>query len=201
MRLRYGVLGMALLGLAACAELGIQPSGTRGPAPGAVRPVPVDEALSDVGRFPVKVEEERVVELRPPPPLPKLKPEVTQAALDATREPQADPDALVGLDFERTSALLGDPALLIEEPPAKIWAYNGTNCVLHIFFYPKVGGSDFRVLTYKIKGGAAGETNGENVPDEVARLCLSELLAQAEAERGGQDGAPEQPAEGAVGGS
>ena len=97
MRLLNGVLGMALLGLAACAELGIQPSGTRGPAPGAVRPVPVDEALSDVGRFPVKVEEERVVELRPPPPLPKLKPEVTQAALDATREPQADPDALVGV--------------------------------------------------------------------------------------------------------
>lgn len=201
MRLRNGVLGMALLGFSACAELGLQAPGARGSAPEAARPVPVDEALSDVGRFPVKVEEELVVELRPPPPLPKRKPEVTQAALDATREPQADPDALVGLDFERTSALLGDPALLIEEPPAKIWAYNGSNCVLHIFFYPKVGGSDFRVLTYKIKGGAEGESGGESVPDEFARLCLSELLAQAEAERGGQDDDPEQPASGAAGGS
>lgn len=201
MRLRNGVLGMALLGLSACAELGLQAPGARGSAPEAVRPVPVNEAMSDVGRFPVKVEEELVVELRPPPPIPKRKPEVTQAALDATREPQADPDALVGLDFERTSALLGNPALLIEEPPAKIWAYNGSNCVLHIFFYPKVGGSDFRVLTYKIKGGAEGESGGESVPDEFARLCLSELLAQAEAERGGQSGAPEQPASGATGGS
>ncbi len=142
-----------------------------------------------------------MVELRPPPPIPKRKPEITAAALEAIREPQADPDALVGLDFERTSALLGDPALLIEEPPAKIWAYNGSNCVLHIFFYPKVGGSDFRVLTYKIKGGAESEAGGDNAPDEFARLCLSELLAQAEAERDDQSDPPPQPASGAAGGS
>ncbi len=201
MRLRNGVLGMALLGLSACAELGIQLDDSRGPAPEDVRPVPADEALSDIGRFPVKVEEEKVVELKPPPPLPILKPEVTQAALDATREPQADPDALVGLDFERTSALLGDPALLIEEPPAKIWAYNGSNCVLHIFFYPKVGGSDFRVLTYKVKGGAEGETGDDSLPDDFARLCLSELLAQAEADRDTETEIPVQPSSGAAGGS
>ncbi|NIA69043.1 hypothetical protein HBA54_10615 [Pelagibius litoralis] len=200
MRLRNGVLGMALLGLSACAELGIQFPLMREPAP-EVGPAPVDEALSDVGRFPVEAEEEKVVELKPPPPIPKRKPEVTQAAIDATRDPQADPDSLVGLDFERTSALLGDPALLIEEPPAKIWAYNGSNCVLHIFFYPKVGGSDFRVLTYKVKGGAEGETDGETVPDDFARLCLSELLAQAEAERGEPGNDPVPPADGAAGGS
>ena len=201
MRLRNGVLGMALLGLSACAELGIQFPLARQSAPDEVRPVPVEEALSDVGRFPVEAEEERVVDLKPPPPIPKRKPTVTQAAIEATRDPQADPDALVGLDFERTSALLGDPALLIEEPPAKIWAYNGSSCVLHIFFYPKVGGSDFRVLTYKVKGGAVGETGGDSAPDDFARLCLSELLAQAEAEREGQEGLPVQPAGGAAGGS
>ena len=202
MRLRYGVLGMALLGLSACAELGIQFPAPQGPVQGSVRPVSPDKALSDQGRFPTRVEQERVVELRPPPPVPKRKPEVTQAMLETVQEPQADPDALVGLDFERTSALLGDPALLIEEPPAKIWAYNGTNCVLHIFFYPKVGGSDFRVLTYKVKGGTEGDTGGDEAPDEFARLCLSELLAQAEAVRGAQNGASVvQPANGAAGGS
>ena len=200
MRLRNGVLGMALLGLSACAELGIPALDARGPAPEAVRPVSVDEALSDMGRFPAKIEEAKVVQLKPPPPLPRRKPEVTQAAIELTREPQADPDALVGLDFERTSALLGEPALLIEEPPAKIWAYNGSNCVLHIFFYPKVGGSDFRVLTYKVKGGAEGDTNGDTVPDEFARLCLSELLAQAEAERVEEGTGPVQPSNGAAGG-
>ncbi len=201
MRLRNGVLGMALLGLAACAELGIQFPLARQSAPDEVRPVPVEEALSDVGRFPVEAEEEQVVELKPPPPIPKRKPAVTQAAIDATRDPRADPDALVGLDFERTSALLGDPALLIEEPPAKIWAYNGSSCVLHIFFYPKVGGSDFRVLTYKVKGGAEGESGDDSVPDDFARLCLSELLAQAEAARESQEAVPVGPVGGATGGS
>ena len=156
MRLLTGVLGTALLGLSACAELGVQFPDFRGPAAETANPVPVEQALSNAGRFPEDVTEE-VAKPKPLPPLPIRKPEVPQVAIEATRVPQADPDTLVGLDFERTTALLGDPALLIEEPPAKIWAYNGASCVLHIFFYPKVGGSDFRVLTYEVKGGPAGE--------------------------------------------
>jgi len=218
MRLLTGVLGTALLGLSACAELGIQFPDLRGPATETAMPVPPEQALSNAGRFPEDVTE--VAAPKPLPPLPVRKPEVPQAAIAAATPPQADPDSLVGLDFERTAALLGDPALLIEEPPAKIWAYNGTNCVLHVFFYPKVGGSDFRVLTYAVKGGpdasaaTAGEPAGSAAAPaasaaapagsaeakDFARLCLSELLAQAEAGRAGDVKPPAQPADGAAGG-
>jgi hypothetical protein len=200
-----------LLGLSACAELGIQFPDLRGPATETAMPVPPEQALSNAGRFPEDVTE--VAAPKPLPPLPVRKPEVPQAAIAAATPPQADPDSLVGLDFERTAALLGDPALLIEEPPAKIWAYNGTNCVLHVFFYPKVGGSDFRVLTYAVKGGpdasaaTAGEPAGSAAAPaagaaakDFARLCLSELLAQAEAGRAGDVKPPAQPADGAAGG-
>lgn len=205
MRLLTGVLGMALLGLSACAELGIQFPDLRGPATETATPVPVEQALSNAGRFPEEVTEAAAAPMSLPP-LPIRKPQVPQAAIAATTSPQADPDTLVGLDFERTAALLGDPALLIEEPPAKIWAYNGANCVLHVFFYPKVGGSDFRVLTYEVKGGPdgsaakAGEPAGTAGAKDFARLCLSELLAQAEAGRAGDVKPSAQPAAGAAGG-
>ena len=205
MRLLTGVLGTALLGLSACAELGIPMPDLGGPSADAAMPVPEEQALSNAGRFPEDVTAE-VAEPRLPPPLPARKPEVPQAVLAKSKAPQADPDALVGLDFERTTALLGDPALLIDEPPAKIWAYNGANCVLHVFFYPKVGGSDFRVLTYEVKGGPeaptarAGEPTQAEEAKDFARLCLSDLLAQAEAGRAGDANRPAQPARGSADG-
>jgi hypothetical protein len=197
---------MALLGLSACAELGIQFPEFRGPAAETAGDVPAEQALSNAGRFPEDVTED-VAQLKPPPPLPIRKPEVPQAAIEAMRAPQVEPDSLVGLDFERTIALLGDPALLIEQPPAKVWAYNGANCALHVFFYPKVGGTDFRVLTYEVKGGPDGEVakagEAANSPEanEFARQCLGELLAQAEAKRAADAAAPVPAAEGANGGS
>ena len=200
MRLLTGVLGMALLGLSACAELGVEFPRFGEPAAEGVRPVPAEQALSNSGRFPEDVPEE-VAKLKPPPPLPIRKPEVPQAAIEANRAPQADPDTLVGLDFERTTALLGDPALLIEQPPAKIWAYNGSSCVLHIFFYPKVGGSDFRVLTYEVKGGAANQAAKTDQAKDFASQCLSELLAQVAAKRVSDQAKPAAPAKGIAGGS
>lgn len=207
MRLLNGVLGTALLGLSACAELGIPLPDLGGPAAETATPAPAEQALSNAGRFPEDVTTE-VAAPKPLPPLPIRKPDVPQTAIEAAQAPQAaaDPDSLVGLDFERTAALLGDPALLIEEPPAKIWAYNGTHCVLHVFFYPKVGGSDFRVLTYEVKGGPTGQatTAAEQAKTaeakDFARLCLSELLAQAEAGRAGGAKPPANPADGAAGG-
>lgn len=195
MRLLTGVLGMALLGLSACAELGIQFPDFRDPAAETAGNVPAGQALSNAGRFPEDVTDD-VARLKPPPPVPIRKPAVPQAAIEALRASQVDPDTLVGLDFERTTALLGDPALLIEQPPAKIWAYNGESCALHIFFYPKVGGTDFRVLTYEVKGGpegaAARTAEGARTAEAeaFARECLSGLLAQAEAKRAAGATAP-----------
>jgi len=106
----------------------------------------------------------------------------------------ADPQRLLGLNFEAAKALLGDPALHVEEPPAKIWAYNGGICRLNVYFYPRVDDEIFNVLAYEVTDGApsaigaelatepedqppeadilAGKANGEN-----ARRCLAVLLA------------------------
>ncbi len=200
MRLLVGVLGTALLTLSACAELGIQlPQLDGATETESASPVSQDQALSNAGRFPEDVTDE-VAEAKPPPPLPVRKPEVAQQVLDTVKAPEMDPDALVGLNFERTTALLGEPALLIDEPPAKIWAYNGSSCALHVFFYPKVGGSEFRVLTYEVKGGTEASPVQTAEGKTLARHCLSELLAQAEAKRDGQ-AAPAAPATGSAGGS
>lgn len=190
-----GALVLATLALSACAELGIEmpapfaPAAEDAPAPGTVTD-------SETG----------TTELAAPhhidPPLPRRKPAVpegyaaaakaaeapppegaeppaqsAEATAGDTSLPRADPEALVGLDFARTRELLGAPALLMEEPPAKIWAYNGRSCVLHLHFYPKVGGSDFRVLTYNMVGEETGEE--EDVVAAFRSRCLSELLADA----------------------
>ena len=87
--------------------------------------------------------------------------------------PRADKpkiDWLVGQDFESVQALLGDPALKEVQAPANVWAYNGSGCVLSIFFYPHVGGSGYQALTYEVKG--AEQTA------EVETRCFTELLEE-----------------------
>lgn len=124
-----------------------------------------------------------------PPPVPRRKPDRTVAARPATpalREP--DPELLLGLDFEATKALLGDPSLQLEHPPAKIWAYNGGICMFNVFFYPSMDDNVFRVLTYEVTDGEAkpkGEADAEEAPgpakirdrdSPILRRCFAEVL-------------------------
>ena len=169
--------GIALLAVAGCETFDQEPEPVAEtkvfvPPPEPVA-VPVEEVLGT------------------PAPVPKRKPQVAaedlpaepvqqqQATAPAAETGQGDmePDGLVGLDFVKTEDLLGPPSLLTEEPPAKIWSYNGRNCVLQLFFYPKVGGA-FEVLTYKAIGG---EGDRQEVGDELARNCLMELIVEREA--------------------
>ena len=119
-------------------------------------------------------------------PLPRRRPE--QVAV-ATPPPQSDAEALpeeeapleeqptdlqidqlVGLDFDATQALLGEPVLDEVQAPARVWAYSGSGCVLNIFFYPNVDGSTYRALTYEVKGG------DDSV--EFRERCFAELLSE-----------------------
>jgi hypothetical protein len=118
------------------------------------------------------------------PPLPRRKPG-PEARLAAA---EIDPARLVGLDFASAKKLLGAPARQLDQPPAKIWAYNGNTCVFNLFFYPSMDDSIFRVLTYEVtKGkaasgsagdggtaGAAGDSPGKDT--EVVRRCFADLL-------------------------
>ena len=113
-----------------------------------------------------------VEEPEAPPPLPRRRPEQLAALPPAEAADAAAPkiEGLVGLDFDATEALLGEPALEQVQAPARVWAYNGTGCVLSIFFYPNVDGQSYRALTYEVKGA-------EESPDRV-RECFAELVQE-----------------------
>ena len=57
---------------------------------------------------------------------------------------------LLGFDNDDLSDLFGSPSLELEEPPATIWQYRATYCVVDIFLYPD-GGTN-RVNHVEVRG-------------------------------------------------
>jgi len=111
-------------------------------------------------------------------PLPKAKPatrvaEAVPGGMGVAMAAPAkfDPDALMGLDQRQTRHLLGVPAAMEEQAPAKVWRYANGVCTLKVFFYMDLGSQDFRALSYDVK-------SSEHVPD-VDQRCFAQLLAQA----------------------
>ena len=113
-----------------------------------------------------------VAEPEDPPPVPRRRPDQVAALPVEEEEEPVGPDieGLVGLDFDATQALLGEPALDEVQSPARVWAYNGSGCVLSIFFYPNVDGQSYRALTYEVKGA-------EDTPEQT-RQCFAELVQE-----------------------
>ncbi len=144
-----GVLGLAMLVLQGCAELGrggkeAGPAETEPPVPGRKPGIAKPQGGGQTGREGT----------------------ATTEAEDEQKAPTVG--QLVGLDFSGVRTLLGEPALEEIQPPATVWAYNGRGCVLSIFFYPHVDGGDYRALTYDVKGA-------EQTAD-LPQRCFSELL-------------------------
>jgi len=112
------------------------------------------------------------------PPLPGRKPELAVTP--------ADPTKLVGLDFVAAKALLGEPAEQHEEPPARVWAYDGRVCQLSVFFYPSVEDNVFRVLTYEVEDAAEAAAEGAETQLSEARAsrCLAEVLQARQPDNG-----------------
>ncbi len=210
MKRALGALVLAMLALSACAPLESMERKLFPPMERELFP-PEDAAAGDT----------RTASSRPSavPPLPRRKPEAISdqpgaipdqaaaisdqaaaipdrpAAISDLTLAEADPDRLVGLDFNAAKALLGDPAAKHEEPPAEIWAYEGGICSFSLFFYPSVDDKVFRVLAYEVtdEADALGlrwlhdppDTAPEAPPeapkvldkdDSVARRCFAELL-------------------------
>ncbi|WP_119458508.1 hypothetical protein [Rhodospirillaceae bacterium SYSU D60014] len=124
-----------------------------------------------------------------PLPIPARKP--SSETLLASR-PDLNPERLIGLSLVEAEALLGEPALQDEKPPAKVWTYNAQSCVLSIFFYADISTRDFRALTYEIRKekeatheeAAIAETQtasnkgGEGRSEIADRQCLAELIKE-----------------------
>jgi hypothetical protein len=145
-------IGLAAVVLSGCADLVDYVSGDE--TPKSQVPEDADAASDQLAYATAKRRTAR------PPPLPLRKPPVPDVSWDIER--------LVGMDFVGTEWLLGEPALEEVKPPAKIWSYNGSGCVLSIFFFPHVADGDFRALTYEVKGSEAAE--------DLPRRCFAELL-------------------------
>ena len=114
--------------------------------------------------------ERRKIPARKPEVAAKEQPE--QPAPDAQAELEADPKQLIGLDTSATTALLGKPAAQEEKPPARVWTYNGKDCVLNIFFYADINTRQFHALTYEIKNDDQSDTG--------KRHCMGELMRHNE---------------------
>ncbi len=164
-----GVAALAILTLSACA--------------------PVDTMIE--GLFPP--EAATAVGSAEAPPVPRRKPE----AISEVTLAGADPQRLVGLDFDDTKALLGDPATRMEQPPAKVWAYAGGGCMISVFFYPSVDNQVFRVLAIEVTDEAVAAGTTEDRESEVAspkvidqddpavRRCFADLLQNQQAPNAG----------------
>ena len=79
-----------------------------------------------------------------------------------------DPDHLVGLSEADALRLLGKPKTRADTPPSRVWTYSSTNCELRLFFYPEIGGTSYRTLTYEIDDHDPTDTN--------RRACVGGLL-------------------------
>jgi hypothetical protein len=74
---------------------------------------------------------------------------------------------LVGLSQSDATRLFGPPAESKDLPPSKVWTYHSPVCDMKLFFYPEVGRSTFRALTYQIDERGAS--------DATHNACLSSL--------------------------
>ncbi len=181
-----GALVLAMLALSACAPLESMKREL----------FPPEDAAGDTQAAPLAFRPSAA------PPLPRRKPEAISDKPEAISEltlAEADPERLVGLDFDAAKALLGDPAAKHEEPPAEIWAYEGGICMFNLFFYPSVDDKVFRVLAYEVTeetppsgetpppgeaAAEAAEPGAVKVRDKdnpMVRRCFAELLHNRQA--------------------
>jgi hypothetical protein len=77
----------------------------------------------------------------------------------ATEEPLSDASHLVGLSQTDAGRLLVPPVERKEIPPSQVWTYRSDLCELKLFFYPEVGGTAFRALTYQIDDRGTNDAN------------------------------------------
>jgi hypothetical protein len=195
---RLGITALLVLGLSACAELALLQRPDAPAEAGALESAdlfPAEDPAADEILWGLDNEEPAKSKVAlASPPMPRRKPDRSEPAVIA----DPDPDLLVGLDFEATKALLGDPALKMEQPPAKIWAYNGGSCMFSVFFYPSMDDSVFRVLTYEVTGkdpelpvqtaSGTSDTGAAKISDRaspVLRRCFADLLQERDIQDAG----------------
>ncbi|NNG04617.1 MAG: hypothetical protein HKM95_11020 [Inquilinus sp.] len=83
--------------------------------------------------------------------------------------PPVDPQTLIGLAPQQISAVLGEPELQRQEPPAEVWQYRTEDCVFDLYLYREE--SDSRAVHYE----ARSRSNGTVDPAQ----CLGSVVARS----------------------
>lgn len=89
----------------------------------------------------------------------------TEAVLPEV-EVDDNPERLIGLGPTGLNVLLGQPALIRREPPARIWQYRGSACVFDVVLYEEADGE--RVTYVEARDSLGNRT--------ASRACLNSLL-------------------------
>jgi len=153
---------MALaVALAGCAENPPAPT----PAAQDLRPVPRKPRPIAHPRKPAtsQQEEASVPEQQPGEAAPEPQPEQTALAVPTSSD-------LIGLDPQRTTALLGPAAQTNKRAPATVWHYKGDRCELDLSFYMEMKTGQMRTLHYDFKGEAASP--------EQRQACLRSIIEE-----------------------
>lgn len=108
-------------------------------------------------------------------PLPRSKPPAppTREQLQAlgVREPRPlTSGSVIGLEFDEVQRLLGEPALRLDEPPARIWQYQTAECTLRLTFFPEVKTQRYRSLSVALR-------NTDEDTEDARSRCLNAIHA------------------------
>ena len=75
----------------------------------------------------------------------------------------ADPQALIGLSPNEVTAMMGQPELRRQEPPAEVWQYRTSTCAFDVFLY------DDRVTHFEARHRRQGTVSAPG--------CLGQIVA------------------------
>ena len=160
--LRAAAIGVAGLVAGCAAE---KPAPAPGPFGQYIRSVPRKPAHPRPFAQPKdKPATTAVEETTPPEAAAEPQPEQTALAVP----PSTD---LIGLDPQRTRALLGPAAQTINnQSPATVWHYKSGRCELDLSFYMEMRSGQMRTLHYDFKGEAASP--------EQRQACLRSIIEE-----------------------
>ena len=68
-------------------------------------------------------------------------PDSGQAEIVSIPPAPADTASLIGRGAREVAELLGEPGFKRRDPPAELWQYRSTHCVLDLFLYADKGGA------------------------------------------------------------
>lgn len=108
-------------------------------------------------------------------PVPRNKPPAppTREQLQALGVREARPltsGSVIGLEFDEVQRLLGEPALRLDEPPARIWQYQTAECTLRLTFFPEVKTQRYRSLSVALR-------NTDEDTEDARSRCLNAIHA------------------------